>query len=522
MFARMLLCCAAIMAAGGVALVRADDPLDRVSSSPLPPPAPPGTNVLDLKSGGPIAPGLQDAREGNVLFRMPRDWTRKNTEGMATLGPPNTPDGQHYEVRILDGAEDATTPRQFIAAALENLKQKYKIINTTEVENRRQPGGWESSAISMNLDTGGKVESWTLYVAKAGNRLQPILYVSTDWNLWKNNLPVIERFISSLRFANLIVLDKGDTAKGIPPLTLFDVNEEADFLEWLVAVPFTEGQRAQFLQIILSDWMKRDKASVDDAKGVLATARQFRELPADKRNFAREAALAQMLPEWRKQAPSDPACKLLVEIHDAGHSPIAAGNPPLTRQAADAFLETVYFMAGQLEGVSNVAPTVEEKEQWASKIASVYGKMNGEQQKFFANMPIVWAALRAGWPEMSTEQKGAALGQFASFEPVQVVRGQIAQARQMADAQRAQAAAQQRPRQSVQATADNPIPAGTDPRNVTPEQREAAYQAAMARLQSSHSTFMSLSNMSYSMHTANMAQISNIGGNNGYRWVYKP
>jgi hypothetical protein len=217
---------------------------------------------------------------------------------------------------------------------------------------------------------------------------------------------------------------------------------------------------------------------------------------------------------------------LLVEVYDAANKPIAKGEPPLTRQAADAFLETVYFAAAELEKVPHVSPTAEEKEQFATKLAAVYKQIGAEERKVVANMPLVWSALRVSWPEMSAEQKSEMLQQFGGSAPVKTLRAQVATARQAADQQVATTLRSETPATPTVApakTKTTSTPSTKDAVAAMPADRQAAYLAAMKMMQQDHQHYKMFSEMSRQMHESRMQVIRNIGGSGTeYRWEYRP
>jgi hypothetical protein len=75
----------------------------------------------------------------------------------------------------------------------------------------------------------------------------------------------------------------------------------------------------------------------------------------------------------------------------------------------------MYFMASKIErgsriGGADTAPDDARKAAWAAKMAAAYGAMSAEQKQAIAEMPVTWAALRAGWAELPTDQRKQTAG----------------------------------------------------------------------------------------------------------------
>jgi len=440
------------------------------------------SSVMERAPGGSASPADQvvTARSGNVLFRMPKNWTRRDTGGTTLLMPPELPEGKWFELRLAPGEESTASPEQALERHVAMLKERYPILQSTPVSRSRHRRGWDaaSMALTVNVAPAGQEQPdlrfWVIYAARPSGRIEVLHYVSNDYDVYLQQSKTVERFIDDMSFANLIVL-----AEGTPKLTELLVNETTDFLEWLLDVPFADDQRRVLRNAIVDVWKRKAQAEIDTVLQIVNLRRQVAGLEAAKADFARAQVQEGFIAGLRKD-PSE-VSRMLVQVYDAGHRPIADGPPPLTRQSADAMLESIYFMASILEDGQTAVPTKEEKDQWAAKLAEQYAKMPEAQRDGIAQMPMIWAALRWAWPTLPDAEKRRLQEQFGQFEPVQRVRESIAAARKAKD---------------------------------------EGFAATMERMQRSHESFMMLSNLSSQMHMTNMAMISNIGGG-GWRYEYR-
>jgi hypothetical protein len=125
---------------------------------------------------------------------------------------------------------------------------------------------------------------------------------------------------------------------------------------------------------------------------------------------------------------------MILQVYEAGHQPIAPGDPPLTRQAADAMLEMLFFMAAQVQGGDAAAltlpqPTQEMKDQWAKNLSGNYGKADAAARSQIARMALTWAAIRMLWPDLPEADKSQARAQWAQSNEVRQVADVISRMR---------------------------------------------------------------------------------------------
>jgi hypothetical protein len=253
-----------------------------------------------------------------------------------------------------------------------------------------------------------------LVFPRAGSEVHPVFFVSNDHALYTKHSATMTAFVQGIRLSDLIVL-----ADGRPPLTQAKVDQTIDFLEWLMEVPFTEAQRRTIVTFFVDAWRKNDRTEIDGMADVLAMRAQLAKLTAAEKEVARQAAQPETIKQWRTE--SDAGAKLMVEIYDAAHKPIAPGEPPLTRQGADAMLEVLLFMAAEVEGQPAVSATPAMKDEWARGLAAGYAKLDDAGRKQIEQMPGAWAALRFAWPELSDADKKQLRGQWAQSAEVKQI-----------------------------------------------------------------------------------------------------
>src|SRR5207237_7987644 len=118
------------------------------------------------------------------------------------------------------------------------------------------------------------------------------------------------------------------------------------------------------------------------------------------------------------------------DIYDAAPQPIADGDPALTRQAADATIEVLFFMACQVEGGGTISPAKAVKDEWAKKLAEAYDAMEPAARQEIADMPVRWAALRLAWPGLPEDKRRELKEQWGRGKEVQEGAAAITRHRQ--------------------------------------------------------------------------------------------
>jgi len=103
---------------------------------------------------------------------------------------------------------------------------------------------------------------------------------------------------------------------------------------------------------------------------------------------------------------------------------IAEGPPPLSKQAAEASIDLIDFMAAVVRGVDTIDVTPDMRKRWVAHLSTYYPMLPPMDRYWFAMADVSLAALQAGWDQtppqqremarQSWEQPIAAVLQFAS------------------------------------------------------------------------------------------------------------
>lgn len=435
------------------------------------------------------------AREGAALFTPPTGWARvTDADGTRYVSPDKT-------VSVTFGRAIAYTGS--LATPLETVLAEAKKLQQYRVEERQQGGTHDASggswigALYTYADTSRNAFAYVwLTVVGAGGRAVPVTATFADHATFKGQSATILKMMNAISLTTTEVLETGT-----PPLTRYAVDETTDFVEWLMETPLTVDQRRILETELRGSWRARDKDEIDGIVELLGARDQLAALEPAERDLARQAVIAEGLKEWRKDKKSASA-KMLVGIYDASHTPIAKGTPPLTRQGVDAFVEFLYFAATQAAGAPEVSPPDAIKAQLAKSVAKGYAKMSKDQRELIAQMPIIWASLRAGWADLPAADKAQYIDGWKRA-PVLV---QLGTALNPATQATRTAQAQPAGRQGTKAT------------NAAAMQQEAMRNQMALQAQQQH--FQMMQQMMRQQFESQMMMNSNLGGNTSYsyRW----
>lgn len=199
---------------------------------------------------------------------------------------------------------------------------------------------------------------------------------------------------------------------GDPPLTRDVVDKSVRLYEWLLDAKFTEQQYKDYEKGLIATWRLNDPVLIASYIDVLKLHAQLGRKTQAERDSVREN-FCTMYMEKMRQSPDLPEAKWALGIYYSAHTPIAKGNPPLTRQAADAYAEVMSFMINEVVGGDVLRADTAYKNELATSLAAQYERLAPARQMELSQMPIIWAGIRLAWPTLSEAQKMSYRKQWA-------------------------------------------------------------------------------------------------------------
>ena len=273
---------------------------------------------------------LPSSRSGIVLFTLPPDRQRVEEMGYTALKPFGGVDT--YEIRIRPPFETWGSAADAVEMHARWMATTFRVQPASAPASFRHTGGFDVALRTFFLGSpDGRVGSVLVGILKSGTRAAVIESVAANPQS-PQAVQQMAAFIDGCRLAHTQVL-----VGGKPPLTVYDVEETIDMLQWLVDAPLSTAQRQTIRSSIVDDWRKHDAGTIASVGRLLDFRNQVIKLPAAQQNLVRRQNEVELIGALRTE--KDNVSTLLLEIYDLAHPPIAAGAPALTRQQADAALE---------------------------------------------------------------------------------------------------------------------------------------------------------------------------------------
>jgi hypothetical protein len=202
-------------------------------------------------------------------------------------------------------------------------------------------------------------------------------------------------------------------AAGNPPLTESMVSHYSFFIAWLLEIHLTQPLKDRLHAMLLEDW-KKPKEIETDMKMLnwqMEIARdEFGEV---QRLYERSVIQLDLVRQMRADK-DNPDSQALLATYDEAHTSIVAGNPPLTRQASDAWTELFCFIRNQ-SGAPHMDATPAVKDVFARTLTENWAKFPPEQQKALSETSQKWALVHFAWVRNKGDERKKIM---AAWQPV--------------------------------------------------------------------------------------------------------
>jgi hypothetical protein len=359
---------------------------------------------------GATAQQLPTSRSGIVLFTLPADRQRVEEMGYTALKPFGLSDA--YEIRIRPPFETWGSAADAVEMHARWMATAFRVQPASAPASFRHANGFDVALRTFFLGSAdGRVASVLVGVLKSGTRAAVIEFVAANAQS-PQAIQQMAAFIDGCRLAHTQVL-----VSGKPPLTVYDVEETIDTLQWLIDAPLNAAQREVIRSSIVDDWRKKDAGTIASVGRLLDFRNQVVKLPTAQQNLVRRQNEVELIGALRTE--TDSVSTLLLEIYDAAHPPIAAGAPALTRQQADA---------------AQATPNDAARNMWAGNLARTWATLPAETRKAIAAMPVTWALTLSVWTDMIPAVREQVKATYAQMDVVKALRSDFIAARNQAAA----------------------------------------------------------------------------------------
>src|SRR5262245_8666709 len=193
---------------------------------------------------------MPTSRSGIVLFTLPVARQRVEEFGYTALKS-FRPDG--YEIRIRPPFDTVSSAAEAVETHARWLATAYAVQPATTPAAFRHSNGFDVALRTLYLrGSDGRVVSLVVAVLNSGTEAGVVGFVAAGQRS-PQALAQIASFIDGCRLANTQVLVSGN-----PPLTVYDVEETIDVIQWLLDAPLGFATRAAVRSQIIDDWRARD------------------------------------------------------------------------------------------------------------------------------------------------------------------------------------------------------------------------------------------------------------------------
>ncbi len=180
-----------------------------------------------------------------------------------------------------------------------------------------------------------------------------------------------------------------------------------DSIEKALETNLTNEQKALFERYVVTQY----KGGQDSRTGIKAFEKMFNEirreiafLPKEKQSFAWQEFGRQLYIYAQTEGKNDALGELIISLYDAKRNILVKGNPPLSQQTAESYVEMSTFV---YEIVDNrkVFLTTKQKQELINDLSKNFPSYSRENQEQISQANALWGQLRYNWEHASKEEQ---------------------------------------------------------------------------------------------------------------------
>lgn len=143
------------------------------------------------------------------------------------------------------------------------------------------------------------------------------------------------------------------------------------FLEWILDVRLTVEAR-DLIRDLVHFWSTNNQ--MENVEEYLSIHNQVRKETKATQDYVREKLQIQFVADLRLlETNGNPGIRAVLQLYDAANVPIAPGNPPLTQETAECYMEFFYFMRMTLiNGIPPPPPPEITKKYFVRQLITKY------------------------------------------------------------------------------------------------------------------------------------------------------
>jgi len=205
-----------------------------------------------------------------------------------------------------------------------------------------------------------------------------------------------------------IVTEKGDAIPedilvvGPPPLAVNMVESVCAFYAWALDLSLPEQVKELIRENMIDAWKSSNTADTQGFEQFMKWMQELENMEQGARDNLRKN-MHQQFVESLRTSKANPISAALLQLYESEKAPIAPGNPPLTKEIADASIELINYQYLMAQNMRITKLTTEHKVVWRQMLGSNWSNMTAEWKNFYIAAPLTWAQIQS----MSMEEKAA-------------------------------------------------------------------------------------------------------------------
>lgn len=205
-----------------------------------------------------------------------------------------------------------------------------------------------------------------------------------------------------------IVTEKGDAIPedilvvGPPHLAVNMVESVCAFYAWALDLSLPEQVTELIKENMIDAWKSSNTADTQGFEQFMKWMQELENMEQGARDNLRKN-MHQQFVESLRTSKANPISAALLQLYESEKAPIAPGNPPLTKEIADASLELINYQYLVAQSWRMTEVTTEHKVVWRQMLGSVWNNSTAEWKSFYIAAPLTWARIQS----MSLEEKAA-------------------------------------------------------------------------------------------------------------------
>jgi hypothetical protein len=183
-----------------------------------------------------------------------------------------------------------------------------------------------------------------------------------------------------------------------------------DFAGCILGITLTDAQMAALRRELAPVFTSPSGPAARAVDAAVASFQPARNADVQSRHGWRQRNQLAYLQQLR--GSDEPLSRMLLQWHVDATQVLAAGTPPLAREAAESWVELIAFASTARSGRNQSATLPADVETRIAHLAGDYPRLSARQRSMIALAPITLYELRRAWPAMSAAQREAAESQL--------------------------------------------------------------------------------------------------------------